>query len=149
MNHLIKTIVTMRLQPILILLMTLLLAPQVVIAQNTPELMVEEFFNKYQEESISAAIDQFFGDNPWVIGIEEDVQKLKSRAEGFFSVDFAGEYYGYEILATKSLGEHYRKITCLVRFDRQPFRFVFVAYRPNGRWKGQNFFFSDKVEETN
>jgi hypothetical protein len=125
---------------------TLMVFGSTLAAQDTPEAVVEEFFEIYQEQSISNALEFFFPDNRWTRNIAEDLQGLKKKCENFFSEDYSGKYYGYEVIESQDMGNHYRKITCLVRFDRQPFRFVFVLYRPNDRWKGQNFFFSDKVE---
>ena len=130
-----------------VLLTTLVVFTSTLTAQNSPEAIVEEFFEVYREQSISNALDYFFPDNRWTQNISEELQGLKEKCENYFSTQYAGKYYGYEVIESQNFGVHYRKITCLVRYDRQPFRFVFVLYKPDNRWRGQNFFFSDKVEE--
>ncbi|NOT76435.1 MAG: hypothetical protein HOP08_16020 [Cyclobacteriaceae bacterium] len=60
-----------------------------------------------------------------------------------------GDYFGYEQITKKTVGDKLTYYTFLLKYDRQPIRFNFLFYSPsgNGQWRLQNFSFDDKIPD--
>jgi len=58
-----------------------------------------------------------------------------------------GNYQGYELINEKKTGENLKLLSYMVRFDRQPFRFTFIFYKPDTIWQVQNLKFDDKLDD--
>jgi len=113
-------------------------------AQGTPEEISEKFFKLYQK-SPEKAIDFVFNTNRWIKENPEGEDNVKKKLNDF--IDIVGEYYGYEKMIERNVGENYKLVSYMVKYDRQPVRFTFIYYKPNGKWQLQNFQYDDKMGE--
>ncbi len=119
-------------------------------AQN-PAALVDEFFKEFVSEGSSQALDNLYATNPWMERNQDAVTNLKSKLEGL-NEDFVGKFHGYDLIAEKSFGDRYVLLSYLVRYDRQPIRFIFQFYRPDKEWRAYGFQydgdFNDEIKES-
>lgn len=112
-------------------------------AQNTPESIVENFFNVYKNNS-SDAVDELFQDNKWMEDQFEELLNLKSQL--FENQKLLGEFCGYEKIAEQNAGKDYKQLIYLVKYERQPIRFIFELYKPKEKWIVLNFSYDFNFE---
>lgn len=117
-------------------------------AQSDPQKMIDEFFKLYKEKSSDAALDYVFGTNKWMKDSKDQIENVKFKINSTV-VKAMGDYYGYELITKKTIGDKLSYYTFLLRYDRQPIRFNFLFYSPsdNGQWRLQNFSFDDKIPD--
>lgn len=130
--------------PLLIIIVALLNGIEPLYAQSTGKEITDRFFDLYKEDP-TKAVDYAFATNKWMERNKDGVVKLKNQLSN--TLELIGDYYGYEQITEKSAGENFKLVSYLLRYDRQPLRFTFVLYRPNGEWQLQNFQFDDNVDE--
>lgn len=111
-------------------------------SQKSAEEIIDEFFRIYEEKPVKA-VDYIFGTNPWVKSNLDAVENVRSQLDG--TLKLVGDYYGFEKITEKSVGENMKLISYMVKYDRQPLRFTFILYRPDEEWKIQNFQFDDSL----
>ena len=118
-------------------------------AQEAPEKIITKFFQDYQQGDPGVALDNLYRHMPWVDRIKDDLDKMKSQFTGLQSL--VGRYYGNDLIVKKDLAGRFSIYSYLVRFDRQPVRFVFKFYKPRDKWLLYGFSyddsFSDELEE--
>lgn len=102
------------------------------VAQQTPDQIIEQFFDDYQTNEPGAVIDSLYTHMPAAEDISEDIARLKSQFTGL--KDVVGKYRGYDLITEKSIADKFNVYSYLVRYDRQPVRFVFVFYKPADQW---------------
>lgn len=120
-------------------------------AQNsTPDDLVKKFFNEYQKNT-RKALDDLYATNPWTAKIKDAIDNLQRQVEGY-TIDYVGKYYGYEFIAKKKFSDTFILCSYLVKYDRQPMRFVFKFYKPNDKWHLYAFSidddFDDEIEQS-
>ncbi|MCP9768094.1 hypothetical protein EGI22_09225 [Lacihabitans sp. LS3-19] len=115
-------------------------------AQSSPKSTADKFFKEYQSIGVSKSIDNLYATNKWMELSTEAISGLKNQLEGL-TLDFVGKFYGYELIKEQKIGENYIFLTYLGKYDRQPIRFVFEFYKPNGTWQIHSFSFDDKFRE--
>lgn len=115
-------------------------------AQKDPEVMIQDFFENYETKGSSIAIDELYATNPWTSRIQDAIENVKTQFERF-NKDLVGEYYGYEKLTTKKLGESYVLYSYFIKFDRQFLRLIFQFYKPDQEWRLASFQFDDGFDE--
>ena len=115
-------------------------------AQKDPEAMIKDFFDNYEYKGPSIAIDELYATNPWTSRIQDAIENVKTQFERF-NKDLVGEYYGYEKLTTKKLGESYVLYSYFIKFDRQFLRLIFQFYKPDQEWRLASFQFDDGFDE--
>ena len=101
-------------------------------AQTTPETIIKKFFAEY-EKNAGKALDELYATNPWTSRIKDGIENLKKEVNGY-TVDYVGKYYGYEPIVKKQFSESFVLCSYLVRYDRQPMRFIFEFYKPDNKW---------------
>ena len=122
-----------------------LLSTNILMAQTTTEEITDEFFKTY-EKSPQNAVDYVFGTNKWMIDRNKDgIENVKTQLASFLGL--VGDYYGYEKITEKSVGESYKLVSYMIKYDRQPVRFTFVFYRPKDKWQVQNFQYDDRLDD--
>lgn len=129
-----------------LLLLLGVLADQAAYGQNlTPDELIRAFFTTYETGRAGAAIDQLYASNTpeWLAQIQGSIDEVRTKFEGLNEI--VGKYYGKEKLLEESLGECFRTIIYLVRYDRQPIRFTFQYYRPGDRWRLYGFSYDDDL----
>ena len=114
-------------------------------AQEQAEDVTKKFFDTFEKTGSDAAIDFVFSTNKWLAGDKTTVDGIKSQ----FSKGIAiiGQYYGYELIDKKSAGENFVVLTYVLRYDRQPIKFIFILYRPNQKWQIQNLKLDDRLDD--
>ena len=116
-----------------------------VYAQNSTEEITDRFFKTY-EKSPQKAVDDVFGTNKWMMERNKDgIENIKTQLTSFLGL--VGEYYGYEKITEKSVGESFKLVSYMIKYDRQPMRFTFVFYKPNDKWQVQNFQYDDNLDD--
>lgn len=123
----------------------LLLCSFPTLAQDEPQKMIDEFFKLYKDKSSDAALDYLFKTNKWMTDSKDQIDNLKFKIGS--SVKSMGDYFGNDVITKKTVGDRLVFYTYLLRYDRQPIRFNFLFYSPNGKWRLQNFSFDDKLSE--
>lgn len=114
-------------------------------AQNSTEGIINEFFATYEKSPLEG-IDFIFQTNKWMIkNNREGIGNVKTQLSNILNQ--IGDYQGYEQLSVKNVSENYKVINYMVRYDRQPLRFIFIFYKPNNTWQIQNFQFNDNFED--
>lgn len=115
-------------------------------AQDNGQKLIEDFFSNYENEGVEVAVEKLYKTNPWTARIQDAVNNVKAQLASY-NDELVGEYYGYERLVTKQLGNSYALHSYLVRFDRQPMRFTFQFYKPDKEWRLYSFAFDDGFDD--
>ena len=132
-----------RLIRLMTIVMMVVLSTSHLKAQSTTEEILDKFFTSYQA-SPQAAVDYIFGTNKWMVDRNKDgIASVKTKLASF--LELVGEYYGYELITEKSVGESYKLVSYMIKYDRQPLRFTFVFYKPKDTWQVQNFKYDDNI----
>lgn len=114
-------------------------------AQTTTEEITDQFFKTYKKAPLEA-VDYVFGTNKWMTERNKDgIDNVKNQLSSFLSL--VGDYYGYEKITEKRIGESFKLVSYLVKYDRQPVRFTFVFYKPKDKWQIQNFQYDDNLDD--
>lgn len=129
----------------LTILILAILTTNILKAQSTTEEITMEFFKTY-EKLPQKAVDYVFGTNKWMIDRNKDgIENVKSQLTNFLGL--VGDYYGYEKITEKSVGQSFKLVSYMIKYDRQPIRFTFVFYKPKDKWQVQNFKFDDSLDD--
>jgi hypothetical protein len=130
---------------LLLSLVLFILTYQISVAQNSPEEMVNKFFDLYKKNGSDKAIDYLFATNKYAKDNQEAIDQLKSNLKNILAVD--GPFWGYDLLLKKMAGENFVMLTLLVKHDRDPLTFRIVFYKPHNEWQVQNFKFDNKMDD--
>lgn len=91
-------------------------------------------------------IDFIFETNKWMIENNSDgISNVKTQLSNVLNQ--IGSYQGFDQLTISTLGDNYKVINYMVRYERQPLRFIFIFYKPKNTWQIQNFQFNDSFED--
>ncbi len=115
-------------------------------AQNSPEIIIKDFFKNYESQGAGIAVDKLYGTNPWTSRIQDAINNVKTQLEQF-NEDLVGKYHGYEKITTKKIGESYVLYSYFIKFDRQFLRLTFQFYKPENEWRLASFRFDDSFDE--
>ena len=108
------------------------------------ENITETFFKTYKENP-AKAYGNLFDNNKWMKDKKGDIETVKIKLADFISG--LGEYYGYEPITEKSVGESYVLKSFLIKYERQPVRFTFLLYKRNDSWQIQNFTYDTNIDD--
>jgi hypothetical protein len=134
-----------RIPKLIISLMMVILSINALKAQSTTDEMTKEFFSIYGE-SPQNAVDYIFNTNKWMAEKNmEGIENLKGQLN--ILLGQVGGYCGHEKITEKSLGESFKLISYMIKYDRQPVRFTFIFYKPKDNWEIQNFQFDDNLDD--
>lgn len=115
------------------------------LAQNSPKDLINDFFTTYKKDA-GKAIRNLYKTNVWTERIKDDIENVVITVNGF-TKDYMGEYYGYELITTKKFSESFELYSYLVKYDRQPIRFIFKFYKPNDKWVLYSYSLDDKIDD--
>ncbi len=101
-------------------------------AQSTPEDILTPFFKEYAKNP-AKAVDEIYATNPWTIRIKDGIETMKNEVNKY-TVEYVGKYWGYELITKKQLSESFVLYSYMIKYDRQPMRFIFKLYKPNDKW---------------
>lgn len=113
-------------------------------AQTSEKEITTEFFRLFKTNPIQA-FDYAFSTNKWLKRDIDGIENLKNQFKNL--IPLVGEYYGYEIINEKKIGENYKLISYMIKYDRQPLRFNFIFYKPANKWQLQNLNYDDKLSD--
>jgi hypothetical protein len=113
-------------------------------SQESPEQLINKFFEKFKNEGSSEALDFIFSTNKWISQSDENIEGIKSQLKT--TLDQLGQYYDFESISKSSYGKNLVLHTFLIRYDRQPLRFMFLFYKPDNSWRLQNFSYDDNLD---
>jgi hypothetical protein len=104
---------------------------------------VDGFFKRYKEEGSGPAVDYLFATNK----LFTDAAQLLILKNKLDSLQISvGKYIGKELISQKSASPSFVLYSYLVKFENQPFRFIFVFYKPHNDWELYRFNFDDQLE---
>lgn len=114
-------------------------------AQDDPQKIIDEFFKLYKNKGANEAVDFAFNTNKWMGDSKDEIESVKVKLNE--TIKLLGEYYGYNLITKKTLGDKLSLYTFLVRHDRQPLRLTLLFYNPNNQWRLQNFSYDYNMAE--
>lgn len=127
-----------------ILLLSLTLLTSIAFGQNSTDELTSRFFEKYKSNT-DEAFDFIFGTNKWMGENKDGTEKVKFQIREY--ANLMGEYIGFEKLTEQSLGESLRVSVYLVKYDRQPLRFIFKYYKGKEKWMLYNLKFDENIDD--
>ena len=65
--------------------------------------------------------------------IKDGIETVKQEVNKY-TIDYVGKYYGYELITKKQFSESFILYSYMVKYNRQPMRFIFKFYKPNDKW---------------
>lgn len=114
-------------------------------AQTTTEEITTAFFDTYEKSPLQA-VEYVFGTNKWMPERNRDgIEHVKTSLSSL--LDLVGDYYGYEKITEKSVGESFKLVSYLVKYDREPLRFTFIFYKPGDKWQLQSFQYDENIDD--
>ena len=116
-----------------------------VYSQSTPQDLIDNFFLTYKKDA-GKAVKELYKTNVWTERIIDDIENVVNTVNGF-TKNYMGEYYGYEIITTKKFSESFELYSYLVKYDRQPIRYIFKFYKPNDKWVLYEFKLDDSIDD--
>lgn len=120
------------------LILLFFILPLAAFSQNNPDALIENFFNEY-EKDYNQALRNAFATNPYIDENGATVSGLIEQHDGL--VVQLGEYIEYEMIQRDSFGSRLIEYVYFVYYDRQPVRFVLVAYKSKSDWLFYNIKF--------
>ena len=112
--------------------------------QQTPADISKKFFELYATKPMDA-VDQLFADVKKNKQVNDDITAIKKNLK--VTIDQDGDYYGYEPITEKNVGTTLKLLSYMVKYDKQPVRFVFIYYKPKDVWKIYTFQFNTNLDE--
>lgn len=128
-----------------ILIIIMLAATYTLKAQSSPQKLIDTFFATYANEP-GKAVKDLYATNVWTLRNQDDIDKVIGTVNGF-TEDYVGKYYGYELITTKKFAESFVLYSYLVKYDRQPIRFIFKFYKPNDTWVLYSYSLDDSLDD--
>lgn len=132
---------------IFLLLCTVLLlvcAQKAKAQEQTPADISKKFFELYATKPMDA-IDKLFADVKKNKQVNDDITAIKKNLK--VTIDQDGAYNGYELLTEKGINNTLKLLSYMVKYDKQPVRFVFIFYKPKDAWKIYTFQFNTNLDD--
>ncbi|KAB1067156.1 hypothetical protein F6U93_12105 [Tamlana haliotis] len=114
-------------------------------AQSSPQDLIDTFFATYKKDA-GKAVKELYETNKWTERIKDDIDKIIGTVNGF-TESYMGKYYGYEIITKKKFAESFELYSYLIKYDRQPIRFIFKFYKPNDKWVLYSYALDDSLDD--
>ena len=116
------------------------------LAAEDYEVIVQKYFSMLGEGRANEAVDYLFSGNPWMGKAGSDqMQSFKTQMVNLSKL--VGSLKGKEKIIEERIGNNYAYVVYLGLYDRQPVRFKFFFYRPEGKWRFQNFSFDTNIAD--
>ncbi|TDU34492.1 hypothetical protein BXY82_2817 [Gelidibacter sediminis] len=114
-------------------------------AQSSPQKLIDTFFATYEKDA-GKAVKDLYATNRWTERIKDDIDKIIGTVNGFTD-NYMGQYYGHELITKKKFAESFILYSYLVKYERQPIRFIFKFYKPNEEWVLFSYALDDKLDD--
>jgi hypothetical protein len=111
---------------------------------QNPTDISKKFFEIYAAKPMDA-IDYIFSDVKKNKQISDDITAIKKNLK--MTIDQDGVNNGYELITEKNVGSNLKLQSYMVKYDKQPVRFIFIYYRPKDVWKIYTFQFNTNMDE--
>ncbi len=136
---------------LIVLIVTIISSTLALSAQSSTntetQKIVDEFFKVYKKKGHKEAVSELLATNKWI----SEASAFEVSTKLAEVVDQIGEFQGHEKIKESKYGNSMIHYTYLVKYDRQPLRFLFRFYRPDDKWQTQGFEyeveFSDDLDE--
>lgn len=112
-------------------------------AQTSSKEITDAFFVKYQKDQMQA-IDFAFSTSKYINTKSESIIDLKNKLKNL--IELCGDYKGYELITEVALGQSLKSASYIIKYDRQPIRFLFSFYKPDDKWVVQDFSFDTDLD---
>lgn len=116
-----------------------------IFAQSDPQNLLDIFFKTYEKDA-GKAVKDLYSTNIWTDRIKDDIDKIVGTVNGF-TESYMGKYNGYEIITTKKFSESFILYSYIVKYDRQPIRFIFKFYKPSNKWILYSYAIDDSFDD--
>lgn len=140
----------MRIRTIFIVLIftaPLTLCSQVKDPSSETEKIIDDFFKTYKDKGHKDAIESLLSTNKWIT--KADANNVATQLGELVSQ--VGQYYGHEKIRERQYGQSIVQYIYVVKYERQPLKFIFRFYKPNDKWQTQTFKyeidFMDELDE--
>ncbi|MCA0363017.1 MAG: hypothetical protein LCH67_03180 [Bacteroidetes bacterium] len=127
------------------IIVIMILASSNLFAQSSPQKLIDTFFATYEKDA-GKAVKELYATNKWTERIKDDIDKIIGTLNGF-TESYMGKYYGHELITTKKFAESFVLYSYLVKYDRQPIRFIFKFYKPNDKWVLYSYSLDDSLDD--
>ena len=114
------------------------------LAQSSPQGLIDTFFETYKKDA-GKAVKELYATNKWTERVKDDIDKVIGTVNGF-TESYMGKYYGYELITKKKFAESFELYSYMVKYDRQPIRFIFKFYKPNDKWVLYSYALDDSLD---
>lgn len=106
---------------------------------------IDTFITKVGDGKVDRAIQDLYGDNPWIQVESDAVQNVKNQLNNL--IGLVGTYRGHVKLQEKIVADRFVYLHYLVVYDRQPISFIFEYYKPAETWMVFSFSFHSDIDE--
>ena len=114
---------------------------------NKSDEVINKFFYYFQNKKYEIALDSLYSNNLWLnVDSETNVEIIK-QLKSLNNTELFGKYCGYDLVKKEMIGESMVAYSYMVKFQRQPFRMIFIFYKPEKVWSIYSFIIDDKVDE--
>jgi len=96
-----------------------------------PAKIIEQFFSTYPK-NIDKAVTDIFKTNNSSTRKRDEITKLKNQL--IFDVNKVGQYYGFEFISERKIGQSLVLYSYLLKYELQPIRFSFIFYYIEEKW---------------
>ncbi|WP_426668808.1 hypothetical protein ACPPVU_21570 [Mucilaginibacter sp. McL0603] len=114
------------------------------VQEQNPTDLSKKFFEIYAAKPMDA-IDYLFSDVKKIRQVNDDITAIKKNLK--MTIDQGGVNNGYELITEKNIGNNFKLQSYMVKYDKQPVRFIFIYYRPKDAWKIYTFQFNTNMDE--
>lgn len=128
-----------------ILLVLMVMISSSVCSQSSPQMLIDSFFETYKSDP-GKAVKDLYDTNRWNERIKDKIDQIVGTVNGF-TESYMGKYYGRELITTKKFSESFVLYSYLVKYDRQPIRFIFKFYKPNDKWLLYSYSLDDSLDD--
>ena len=115
------------------------------VAQETPEMLIEEFATNLSEVSTDSAVSQLFSTNQWMSRNLDAIDQLSRQLSNMLPL--LGNFVGKELITKKQAGESLVLYSYMFKYERQPIRFNFVFYKPTDEWVIYKINYDDEMDD--
>ena len=109
-----------------------------------PEAEINAFIAKLKAGKSTEAVESLYSGNPWRSHVQDDVSQVKDQLAAMNKL--VGSLKSHEQLRAISVGTRFKYFGYLAAYDRQPIRFVFEFYKPEGQWKFFGFSLDSEID---
>ncbi len=113
-------------------------------SQSSPQGLIDTFFATYEKDP-GKAVKELYATNKWTERSKDDIDKVIGTVNSF-TENYIGKYYGYETITKKKFAESFELYSYMVKYGRQPVRFIFKFYKPDDKWVLYSFALDDSLD---